>query len=243
MLDAMAGSDPVDKYSIPLPNEKFLEALEEKPNKLKIGYSLDLGFVKALDEQVEQCVLSAVKKFEQFEWSVEKVKIKLKKAPLAMAVLVTTPFAFDYKPLLKEWRDSLSPTLVRLIDAGMNVSALDYLKAESQRQNIEQEVYKFFKKFDILITPTTAVPPFELGKMFPEKIAGKSVSPVGWMPFAYPFNMTWNPAASIPCGWTKDGLPIGMQIVGKKWDEKTVLQVSKAFEELSPWQEKRPQFN
>ncbi|MFX1339582.1 MAG: amidase [Promethearchaeota archaeon] len=243
MLDVMAGSDPIDKYSIPQPDVSFLKALNEKPNRLKIGYSLDLGYVKALDEEVEQTILNAVKKFEQFDWSVEKSKIKLRKAPAVMATLVTSPFAFDYKPFLKEWRDKISPTLLRLIDAGMNLSALEFLKAESQRQDIEPVVYQFFKNFDILITPTTAVPPFELGKMFPEKIAGKSVSPVGWMPFAFPFNLTWNPAASIPCGWTNDGLPIGMQIVGRKWDEATVLQVSKAFEEIAPWQDKKPTFS
>ena len=243
MLDAMAGPDSVDKYSLPQQEVNFLEFLEEKPNRLKIGYSLDLGFVKALDKEVEESVVNAVNKFEQFDWSVEKIKIKLRKADATMAVLITSPFAYDYKPLLEEWRNKLTPTLVRLIDAGMNISALELLRAESQRQNIEQVVYQFFKNYDILITPTTAVPPFKLGKMFPERIAGKSVSPIGWMPFAFPFNMTWNPAASIPCGWTKDGLPLGMQIVGRKWDELTVLQVSKAFEEIAPWQDKRPNFN
>ena len=63
------------------------------------------------------------------------------------------------------------------------------------------------------------------------------------MPYTFPFNMTWNPAASIPCGWSKEGLPIGMQIVGKLWEESTVLQVSKAFEEIAPWQDKRPNLN
>lgn len=243
MLDAMAGPNSVDKYSIPLKDVSFLEALEEKPNRLKIGYSLDLGFAKALDKEVEESVINAVNKFEKFNWSVENVKIKLRKADRTMTILTTSSFAFDYKPLLKEWRDKLTPTLIRLIDAGMNYSALELLRAESQRQNIEQTVYQFFKNYDILITPTTAIPAFELGKMFPEKIAGKSVSPIGWMPFTFPFNMTWNPAASIPCGWTKDGLPIGMQIVGRKWDEITLLQVSNAFEEIAPWQDKKPNFN
>ena len=72
------------------------------------------------------------------------------------------------------------------------------------------------------------------------KIGGKSGSPLAWMSYTYPFNMTGLPAASIPCGWSKDGLPIGMQIVGKRFDELKVLQVSKAFEEISPWQEKKP---
>ncbi|MHA1468098.1 MAG: amidase family protein, partial [Promethearchaeota archaeon] len=68
-------------------------------------------------------------------------------------------------------------------------------------------------------------------------------SPSSWTLFTYAFNLTTNPAASIPCGWSKEGLPIGMQIVGKRFDEATVLQVSKAFEEIAPWQDKRPKIN
>ncbi len=64
-----------------------------------------------------------------------------------------------------------------------------------------------------------------------------------WIPFTYPFNLTGHPAASIPCGWSKEGLPIGMQIVGRRLDDLTVLQVSQAFEELKPWQDRRPEFN
>ena len=79
--------------------------------------------------------------------------------------------------------------------------------------------------------------------MFPTKVAGRSVSPLGWMPYTYIFNLTWHPAASIPCGWSSEGLPIGMQIVGKRYDEKTVLRVSKAFEEIAPWQDKKPKFD
>ncbi|MFW9877034.1 MAG: amidase family protein [Candidatus Thorarchaeota archaeon] len=73
-------------------------------------------------------------------------------------------------------------------------------------------------------------------------INGKSMTLVGWLPFTYPFNLSGHPAASIPCGWSSDGLPIGMQIVGKRFDELTVLQVSKTFEELASWQDKKPKF-
>ncbi len=70
----------------------------------------------------------------------------------------------------------------------------------------------------------------------------KNVGPGAWMAYTYPFNMSGHPAASIPCGWTSDGLPIGMQIIGKRFDDLTVLQVSWAFEEMAPWQDKKPKF-
>jgi len=88
-----------------------------------------------------------------------------------------------------------------------------------------------------------ACPVFELGVSSPPKIEGKEVSNGAYSPYTHPFNMSGHPAASIPCGWSSEGLPIGMQIIGKRFDEVTVLQVSKAFEEIAPWQDKRPNFN
>ncbi|MEM2727226.1 MAG: amidase family protein, partial [Archaeoglobaceae archaeon] len=74
----------------------------------------------------------------------------------------------------------------------------------------------------------------------PEDIAGQPTTPIGWMPFTYPFNFTGLPAASIPAGFSKDGLPIGMQIVGRKFDDLGVLRISKAFEDVAPWQKVKP---
>ena len=175
-----------------------------------------------------------------FQRSISK---KLKNVEMPFAIIITAAMAYDYKPLMKEWRDKMTPTLVKLIDMGMNYNALDLIRAEDQRQKIEKTIYQYFKNYDILITPTTAVPAFELGKMFPPIINGKLVNPVTWHAFALPFNMSWNPAASIPCGWNSEGLPIGMHIIGRKLDEKTVLQVSQAFEDIAPWQDKKPNFN
>ncbi|MFX1452940.1 MAG: amidase [Promethearchaeota archaeon] len=244
MLDAMAGPYPADKYSIPQKNPNFLKNLEEEPNNLKIGYSLDLN-VKACDEEVEKSILDAVQKFQAFEWcsSLEKVKIILKKALIALSTNVAAAMYYDYKPFIDQWREKMAPELVRMIDAGMELKAFDLFRAESYAKEINNTINQYFKKYDILITPTTPIPAIELGIPYPSKIAGKSTPPTGLMGFCYPFNITWNPAASIPCGWTSHGLPIGMQIIGKRLDEITILQVSKAFEDLQPWQNKKPRFN
>jgi len=134
----------------------------------------------------------------------------------------------------------MDPDFLKLIDAGMTYSGLNITNAMDKRIKLYEKINELFRKFDILITPMAAIPAFELGMMFPPEINGKGVGPTAWMPFSYPFNMTGNPAASIPCGWSNDGLPIGMQIVGPKFDDLTVLQASKAFEEIAPWQDKKP---
>ena len=113
-------------------------------------------------------------------------------------------------------------------------------KAMKMRSEFYKKIYEVFKNYDILITPTTAVPAFELGISAPSNIEGKAVSPTGWQPFTFPFNFTGHPAATIPCGWSSEGTPIGMQIVGKRFQELLVLQVSKAFENVAPWQDKQP---
>lgn len=242
MLDVMAGLNDVDKYSLSDPKIPFMEALKEIPKNLKIGYSLDLGFVKAIDPEVSKCIIDSVYKFEKLNWVVEEVKIKLKHAYKTFVTIITTGLAYDYRNYLKDWEEKITPTFIKLIKVGINITALDLMQAELQSLKFYNYFTEYFKNFDILITPTTAVTAFELGKMYPDKIAGKTVSPAGWLPFTYPFNLTGHPAASIPCGWSSEGLPIGMQIIGPRANEKLVLQVSKAFEEIAPWQDKRPEF-
>jgi len=243
MLDIMAGSNDVDKYTLSNPETSYINALKKIPKNIKIGYSLDLGYVKAIDPEIKKCFVDSVHKFEKLDWSVEEIKIKLKQAYRSFVTIVTAGLAYDYKKYLKDWKEKMTPTFVNLIEAGLNTTGMDLMHAELQSINFYNQFTEFFKNFDILLTPTTAVTAFELGKMFPDRIGDKAVSPAGWMPYTYPFNLTGHPAASIPCGWSDEGLPIGMQIIGPRANDKLVLQVSKAFEEVAPWQDKRPNFS
>ncbi|KON28801.1 hypothetical protein AC481_00065 [miscellaneous Crenarchaeota group archaeon SMTZ-80] len=243
MLDAISSYSSVDKYSLSSPEKPYIESLKEIPKRVKIGYSLDLGDVKALDPEIKKKILESLDKFEKLDWPVEEIKIKLKQLYRSFISLVTAGYAYDYSKYLKDWEEKMTPTFVNMIRAGISYTGMDIMHAELQSIKIYNQFTEYFKHYDILITPTTAVTAFELGKMYPDQIEGKTVSPVGWMPFTYPFNLTGHPAASIPCGWSAERLPIGMQIVGPSNDDKLVLQVSKAFEEISPWQNRRPDFD
>lgn len=243
MLDVMKGFHEGDRFSIPSDNIDYLELMNEKPEKLKIGYTLDLGFAKVIDSDVEKSILNSITKFDEFGWSIEKVKMKLRKPESPFYTFWTIMLAYDLKQKLKEWEDKMDPDLVKLVKVGAGYNGMSLPKAFAARNKVHETIFKIFKEFDILITPTTAVPAFDLGIMFPPKINNINVSPTGWQPFSFPFNLTGNPAASIPCGWSSDGLPIGMQIVGSMFNELKVLQVSKAFEEIAPWQDKKPNFD
>ncbi|MFX0080722.1 MAG: amidase [Candidatus Hodarchaeota archaeon] len=252
VLDIIAGQDDSDRYSVPKPNYSYLEKLDEKPPKLKIGYSLDLGFAEALDPEVEKSVLNGIQKFEEFGWSIEKSRIRLRNPESTFLTIWCSGFAYSLGPYFETGKVKMDPGLVDMINIGYTFSTKEIKIAEIQREMIYEEICKVFRKFDILVTPTLACPAFEHGKseVIEEEtmktgviIDGKNMTATGWLPFTYPFNASGHPAASIPCGWSSDGLPIGMQIVAKRFDELTVLQVSKAFEEVAPWQDKKPKFN
>ncbi len=261
MLDVIVGEDDSYKYSLPKPNFSYLEKLKEKPNKIKIGYALNLGIAKTLDPEVKKSILNAIEKFENLDWLVEKSNLidltyskepilgitrpRIKDPFMVLGTIWASSFSsvLDVMGLFKEWADKLDPVLVQMVKLGFNITVKDIKKAEIQMEMISENINRHFKKYDILITPTLACPAFEIGKSLFDRVEidGKMVGTSEWMSYTYPFNISGHPAASIPCGWSSDGMPIGMQIVGRRFDEVSVLQVSKAFEEITPWQDKRPQ--
>ena len=245
MLDAMVGEDDIDRYSLPKPHYSFLDKLSDDIKQLKIGYSMDLGFVKALDPEVENSVFNAVMSFEKLGWVVEKnQQIKITDAK---RVMQTYWFAQYNQPEgnIKQGITKTDENIQTMSNIASRFTVNDVKWADLHRERIYDEICKHFKNYDILVTPTLACTAFKLGTNHALKIDGKDVSdqPLAWHHYTYPFNLSGHPAASIPCGWSEDGLPIGMQIIGKRLDDLTVLQVSQAFEELSPWQDKKTNFS
>ncbi len=247
MLNVMKGNHPADNSSFPDENIDYVKCLNDQPKKLKIGYSTSLGFGKILDDEVKENILNNVQRFEEFDWEVEHAEIKIRNPESAFKTIVSVGYAYDLQKEFSKSPDSIDPDLAATIKLGLDNNSMSIGKAIELRKRVYESMYEYFKNYDILITPTTpctAINPkwLEFGTVFPN-IGKKSLSIMTWMTFTYPFNMCGIPAASIPSGWDKSGLPIGMQIVGKRYDEKTVLQVSKAFEEIAPWQDKKPKFN
>jgi aspartyl-tRNA(Asn)/glutamyl-tRNA(Gln) amidotransferase subunit A len=99
----------------------------------------------------------------------------------------------------------------------------------------------FFRRYDLLLTPTMPTVAWDAGKPAPSQIAGRPIDAFGYTPFTFPFNLTGQPAATVPCGFSSDGLPIGLQIVGRRLDDATVLRAAAAFEAARPWADARPQ--
>jgi aspartyl-tRNA(Asn)/glutamyl-tRNA(Gln) amidotransferase subunit A len=108
------------------------------------------------------------------------------------------------------------------------------------RKKCANQAWRFFRTYDLLLTPTIACAPFKQGIQGPEMIEGKKAGPFQWIAFTYQFNLTGQPAATVPAGFTTDGLPIGLQIVGRHLDDATVLRAAAAYEAAAPWKDKWP---
>jgi len=233
LLDFVKGRDERDMYSLPDDGLSYLKELESPIDGVKIAFSSDLGYA-IVDPEVEEVVRRAAFKLEKFG-IVEEVKVNLPCLENELRVKVALEFITFISEKLEEWKRVAYPPYLGLLRFAEGLTYKDYIKIEAKKQELWRAVKRVFDKYDFLITPTTAVKPFEIGRIAPKEIAGRPATPLAWMPFTYPFNFTGQPAASVPAGFSKDGLPIGMQIVGRKFDDLGVLKLSKAFQDVSPW--------
>jgi len=200
---------------------------------VKIAFSPDLGYA-VVDPEVEEVVRKAAFELEKFG-IVEEIRVSLPCLENELRVKAALEFIVFISEKLEEWKKVAYPPYLGFLRFAEGLTYKDYIGIEAKKQELWRAVKKIFDKYDFLITPTTAVKPFEIGRIAPREIAGRLATPLAWMPFTYPFNFTGQPAASVPAGLSKEGLPIGMQIVGRKFDDLGVLKLSKAFQEISPW--------
>ena len=240
MMDIIAGPDDFDRHSLPEIGATYSGSMRGSLKGTKVAWSSDLGYA-TVDPEVLEITADAALALKKTGCRVKEYDPGLDCPEDILGTLVVSDFYAALGDQLEEWRDKIDPPLARLIEMGKQVSAKDYVQATFKRQEFHVEVQKIFEQYDFLLTPTTAVPAFEAGKMAPETVAGKRLaSTIGWMPFTYPFNLTGQPAASVPCGFTKDGLPVGLQIVGRRQDDVGVLRMAAAFEKLRPWADEKP---
>jgi len=132
-----------------------------------------------------------------------------------------------------EIKDKLDPLMAAMLPVISELKATDYARAMFAMQELKVKAGAFFQTHDLLLTPTVAGPPLSVELEEP-------LGFLSWMPFTYPFNLTGQPAASVPAGWTEDGLPVGLQIVGRAYDEATVFRAAAALEKVQPWAHRKP---
>jgi aspartyl-tRNA(Asn)/glutamyl-tRNA(Gln) amidotransferase subunit A len=239
MLQAMAGPDDRDMTSLEAPSENYLAGLEQGIAGLRVAYSPNLGYLK-VDAEVAEPVHKAALAFQELGCHVEEV-VPGWDNPIEMEHLhFASNFASRLAPLLERWADKMDPGLVALTRHGMQYSAEQYCRNDGERLAFYDKVRAFFERYDLLLTPTVSVAAFPAERQMPPHWEQHPWDWIRWAGFSYPFNLTWLPAASCPCGFTPSGLPVGLQIVAGRHRDMRVLQASRAFERIRSWAQYRP---
>ncbi len=239
MLNVMAGADPRDRLSLPTETD-YLAALEGNIAGLRVAWSPDLGYAP-IDPEVREIVAKAAERFSELGCHVEEAHPDLEDPwDSIVHIIWASAFAGLHLHDLEAVRDQIDPGLVKVIEQGLQFSGAEVAIAYARRNDYYHAWRRFMEQYDLLLTPTLPVTAFAAGVDHPGQINGQSTTYLGWTAFTYPFDITGQPAASVPCGFDRDGLPVGLQIVGQWRDDVTVLRASAAFEALAPWAEKRP---
>jgi len=239
MLQAMAGPDDRDAASLEAAPEDYLGRLDQGISGLRVAYSPDLGYLP-VDAEVAGPVRAAASVFESLGCHVEELDPGWGD-PIDMEhVLFTASFAGMIGHLLDEWQDRLDPGLVALTRHGQRYSAADLGRANGERLQYYDRVRAFFERYDLLLTPSLSVAAFDNTRLIPAHWPQHPWDWLRWAGFSYPFNLTWLPAATCPCGFTPEGLPVGLQIVAGRLRDLRVLQAARAFEQARPWAQQRP---
>ncbi len=238
VMEVIAGRDDRDCFSLPEAGLRYLPLLDTGWKGLRMAWSKDLGYA-TVDPQVLAVTEAAVKKISQSGVVVVEANPEAESPESIFSPVVGVMLAAGLQDKMAEW-DQIDPGLARFVTRSQETIATDFYQACLKQLDYRDKIRSFFEHHDLLLTPTVAVPSFGVGKPGPREIGGIKASPLNWMAFTYPFNITGQPAASVPCGWTTDGRPVGLQIVGRRFDDETVLRVAAALEEVLPWADKKP---
>lgn len=230
-FDAMCGFDPRDPLTFDRPAECFFDAAMAPAAPARVAFSVDLGITPVDAEVVEVC-MAAVKKLGNLGTDVDDVCPDFSAAHEAFQTLRAASFATSMGEILAQHRDQLKPEVIGNIELGLGLKAADIGKAERQRAALCAAMAVFFEDHDLLITPCVAVSPFPVEERYVEEINGKKLSNyIEWLSLTYAITVTGCPALSLPCGFTKSGLPVGLQLVGKPRGEAALLRQAAALEQ------------
>lgn len=237
MMNVLSGPDSVDYTCIRTVPPNFLEALNGSRRQLRIAWSSDLGYA-VVDPEVKSIAETALHIFEQLGHDVEEAKPATGSPFCAWEVIATSGHYITKGSLLDEQADKLTDYNRSALEFARKLSGAEVARAWGEVLKWRGAMLDFFEKYDLLITPTTAVPAFPIGEKNRE--FGHGLVDWAFVPFTAIFNCTGNPAATVPCGFSSDGLPVGLQIVAKLESDIEVLRISAAFENSRPWVDKYP---
>ena len=237
MLSVMAGADWRDIRSLPPDGRDWRDGIEGGVAGLRLAYSADLGHVR-VDDEVAALTLRAAQAFGELGAEVEAHDPDIASAADCFRTLWYAGAASALRHIPADRRGAMDAGLVEVAAEGAGFSALDVMGAEDERSGLALRMAAFHQDYDLLLTPALPIPAFEAGVEVPR--ASEMARWPEWTPFSYPFNLTGQPAAVVPCGFTSGGLPVGLQIVGPRHQDALVLHAARAYEKAHPMTDRRP---
>jgi amidase len=239
-LSTIAGPDSRAPLSISESGERFARPLDRSLKGVRVAWFKDLGGVP-FDPRVRTVVDGHAKTFESLGCIVEQAEPDFGPAEIAFRFLRAWNSANTYRVRLQEHPDAFKDTLKREIEEGLRLTAVDLANAETAHSQLWRSFQAFLEKYEFFVLPTTQLPPFDVNVPYPTEIAGvKFDNYIDWMKSCWYISATGNPAASVPAGFTPEGLPVGVQIVGREKEDFSVLQMAHAFEQATAFGKKRP---
>ena len=232
MLSVITRPDPRDWYAVPSPGIDYTQNLDEGIRGRRIAYSRTLGYA-VVDPEVARLVDAAVRKFEDLGAQVEEIDLDLEDPISIMQPLWAVALALAVAPMTTEQRAMMDQPLLDLAEPGFHLSALEYRQLEKARETFARRVTGVHPQYDLVITPQLATTAFAVNHEVPPGTHMQRWWQ--WSPFTYPFNLTQQPAATVPCGFASNGLPVAMQIVGAKFADHLVLKAARAYEREHPF--------
>lgn len=231
-MNVIAEPDSRDWMSLPYQAIDFTSGLEGGVAGMKVAFSPTLGYAK-VDAEIAEAVAAAATVFADLGAEIDEVDPGFSDPAEAFNTHWWAGAASALGGLPADKKALLEPELAEVVEQGSRITIAQYTKAVSARVQLGEHMRAFHQRYDLLLTPALAVPAFEVGRLYPE---GRETSGfwLDWTPFSYPFNMTQQPACSIPCGFTGAGLPVGLQIVAANYREDLVLKGAYAYEQANP---------
>jgi len=221
LLSVVAGPDDRDRNSLPR------EQVDSFPENLKAAWCPT--FQKAEPAVLDQCA-AAVKQYQGAGLQVDEITVELPGIADAFQTLFHGTFGAQLVDALPKWRERMDPGLVEMVEAGRKLSAYELTRANLARAAYCDALRRIFDRYELLLLPVSEKPALRLGSGMPG------------LEFLYPFNLSGQPAASIPCGWI-DGVPVGLQVVARRFQDARLLQAAAAFEKIRPWADRTPGFS
>ena len=233
-LSIISGPDTRDMTAWNCPAVDFCADLDKGVRGLRIAWSPRLGYIDAVDAEIEFAARKSAAVLAEQGAILEEADPKLERAGDIIRVLWFAGARSIVDAVPEAMRSGMDPGFLECAERGRDISATEYLTAYSARADLYRAMLDFHSRYDLLMTPMMPITAFEVGRIAPER------GPYGkdwldWSPYTYPFNLTQQPAASVPCGLSSDGLPIGVQIVGARGADALVLQAARAIEKAQPF--------